>query len=494
MVKFERKASTFQVVVSETMDGEGDYKIGQQLTNPMDIAKYFRSMCALGDVVLTMDDNQIIAIVKSVPFIVTEGSNPETEGSLDWDTEACATLESRNKPNDRSPRDVLPDTRSITDVRIASGSVASLIGEKFDANENFRNVLHTAVHSTEVVKVSPIRLLLSTFDIYGLNVDNEGNVKDLEKSNMFNEIPHPKSAVTKETEYWKRNGKVLKEDENNFAEYPKLVGKDLVKYDWYAEMFAATKEGKYIEENIKQWTLAREGKGKIPSGPYADKLQDEVFNKQALWKLRWSTGVKFLKMAIEACYQWRDIQDQFHGKISVQLGMDGHGTDKAQVSEGFTTIIIYEVKPGSRALSQALTVSGFNNLDIDKAIEKGGAFSHLRDSSKSGVHNTDESGLWDEGEIKIAGVLDNLPQLADWFAIPANLGDLMAKADAKDKATRERTEDAENTILAGMKWYHAMSRFATRFAGIANDIEDARAAEKRAMTEKVKEKIKSAAA
>lgn len=491
MAKFERKGA-FSVTVNAD---QGDYELGQVLTKDMDIADYFREMCSVGDVVLGMDDDQIVAIAKSIPFTVTEGEDPALRGSSDWEVEVCTTLESRNKPNsdDRSSRDALPDQRSITDVRIASGSVAGLIGEKFDANENFRNVLHTAAYATEVVKASPLRLLLSTFDIYGLTVDNEGNVKDIEHSRMFDEIPHPSAIITKDSEYWKKHGKVLPADQNKFSEYPKLVGKDLVKYDWFAEMFAATAEGKAIEAEVKEWQLAREGKGKTPTGRYANKLQDEVVNKLALWKLRWSTGVKFLRMAIEACYQWRDILTLMHGKIGVQLGMEGHGTEKAQVSEGFTTIVIYNAVAKGRTLSQALTISGFNNLDVYKAIEKGGTFVDLRDSSQSGARETDDSGLWDEGTIKIDGVLDNLPQIADWFAIPQNTGELMAKCDAKDKATRERTEEAENTILAGMKWYHAMSRFAAKYAAIAMDIEAKRAEENRAASDAVQAKIKAVA-
>ena len=381
------------------------------------------------------------------------------------------------------------DQRSITDVRIASGSVAALIGAKFAANDEFRKEFKTAAYATEVVKVSPLKLLLSTFSIYGLEHDNYGLVKDIDKSRIFDEMPHPKAVITKDSDYWKKNGKVLKEDENRYAEYPKGD----TKYEWYKTWFYAIPEGKFIADEIDEWTLAREAKGKTPSGRYANQPQSEIINKLALWKLRETSGIKFIKMAIEAVYQWRDILVDMHGKVGVQFEMLEQGTDKARISEGFTTIRVYDAVTKGSGLSWPFSISGFNNLDIEVALEKGGTFVNLRDSTKSGARETDDSGLWDEGNIMISGVLDNLPQLADWFAIPQNTGELMAKCDAKDKATRERTEEAENTILAGMKWYHAMSRFAAKYAAIAMDIEAKRAEEHRAASDAVQAKIKSVA-
>ena len=65
MAKFERaNQSAFSVVVTTDL---GPYKQDQELTKDMDIADYLRECCSAADVVLTLDDDQIVAIAKSMP-------------------------------------------------------------------------------------------------------------------------------------------------------------------------------------------------------------------------------------------------------------------------------------------------------------------------------------------------------------------------------------------------------------------------------------------
>src|SRR5882672_1144822 len=163
MGKFNK--SGFSVTVSGNLP---PYEQGQVLTKESDIADYWRVAMEEGDVTLTMDDDAIIAVVKSVPYFDTEG---ETGYSSDWDVQVCETLESRNSSNSDRATPLVD-----VSVRKASGSTAGLVAEKLDQDETFRKYLHDAVYAPEKVKLGPLNLLKSFLRVYGIDVSNHGEV------------------------------------------------------------------------------------------------------------------------------------------------------------------------------------------------------------------------------------------------------------------------------------------------------------------------------
>src|SRR5258708_37672681 len=142
MGKFNK--SDLSVTVSATLGD--DYEEGQVLTKAMDIAEYFRQSVVAGGVEdFNMDDDAIVAIVKSVPYYDSE---PKVEhGSPDWENDVCSTLESRNKSNsDRTAP--LVDMTSAAALLVTSGSIAATEGEDLDKDDAFRLEMHTAAKAS----------------------------------------------------------------------------------------------------------------------------------------------------------------------------------------------------------------------------------------------------------------------------------------------------------------------------------------------------------
>jgi hypothetical protein len=386
MGKFDRGTTTFVVVVSGDLAA---YSKGDKLTKTMDIADYFREMCLLGEVSLTMDDDAIVAIVKSIP------NQPNQDADVadleTWEQEVCSVLESRNKPNDMTGAKTspLPDTRSSIAIAATSGTTAQAVAAKLDANEHFTQWLKEAAYAPEGVKVSPLNLLRGYLEVYGLTPDNDGYVIGFEKSTLFQEIPSPE-AKPSESYLAEHNQKVNKSDYKKFAEFKLPNGET---YNWYEDTLENLTFGKVISAELQEIANGSPGAGKQKkdrTGKYKSISLSHLKIKRDLWNTRRTAALKCLKQGIAACYQWRDIIVDMHSKVGIKFAMDNRGKPNATISEGYSTIIVFDRASPENATPYS--VSGFNNLDVEKANSGGvGTYDDLIASTSTGERNKDKS-------------------------------------------------------------------------------------------------------
>lgn len=444
MSKFNQ-APAFSVTVSGDI---GEYEQGQVLTTALSIADYMRTMYNDTEDNTTLDDAQIMAIVKSIPYVETEG---EVHGSSDWEMLVCEAMHKAGKSDRTAP---LPDTRSSVAI---NGSTVSTVADKFAKNAAFTTNLHNAAYAPEEVKKAPLKLLLSVLDVYGLKVDNYGLVEHVEQSAIFSEMPHPESEPSEE--YLKaNNNKVKPQDMRKFATYK--VGDETK--DFYKDFIYRQPEGKAIMDEVDQLKIASPGKNKNTSGSkYGNRSGQWIKNQLRLWKSREDGAIKYMKMAVACMYQWKDIVDALGKTTGVRFLMDEEGTPKSRVDEGFSTLQIYDLVAGTRGLTLAtpLTISGFNNLDVQKAIDDGGTYVNLRDSTKRGTKEEKTTAISWSKEVW----LDNVSMIAELLQ-GSTIAELIKTANEKDKASKKRTESSKNLIVDMCNLSAEIGSFARLFA------------------------------
>jgi len=438
MSKFNRINEAFVVVVSGDLAA---YSKGDKLTKTMDIADYFREMCLLGDVTLTMDDDAIVTIVKSIP---NQPNQDASEADLEtWEQEVCSVLESRNKPNEVTGQKTspLPDTRSDIAVASTAGTTAHLVGAKLAANQQFNDWLKAAAYAPEGVKVSPLNMVRGYLSVYKLEPDPDGRITDIQKSVFFDEIPSPQALPSKE--YLAANGdKVRKDDYKKFFEFK--IGAET--YNWAEEALSVMPLGVIFKEELKAISDAKPGKGKqakTRTGKYKNVSLTKLDTIEKLWTTRRTAALTCLKKAILALYQWRDIVVDMAGKVGVQFEMDNAGKPNATISEGFNTIVVYDKAAQWKAT--AFSISGFNNLDVEKANTDSdgepciGTWQDLMDSVKSGSRDTDKDAF--SLELSKKGVdrfVEIMPELNTWIHGVGNVAEFQSAM-----LKRSKGEDAE---------------------------------------------------
>ena len=455
MGKFDRNTKpSFSIVVSGDI---ATYSKGEVLTKTSNIADYWRELCSLGDVTLTMDDEQIVAIAASVSG---QPAQDASDADLEtWEYEVCNVLESRNKGNDvtGSKNVPLPDTRIADMTATGTSAIAAL----FDSNELYRKSVHDAAYAPEKVKVSPLNLLRAYLDVFKMPVDNRGLIADLEKSVMFSKIPHPDSEP--DADYLKKNGgRVLKADENKFAKYKKIVSGKEETFDWFEDWFLKSVEGKEIVAELDLYKAGHPGRGRMskqPTGKYANMEIAAIENKVFLWKGRLTAGIKYIKMAAAAMYQWKDIVTDLGDNVGVAFMMDNKGKDNASITEGFACLRVYDAKdPG---FQRPYSISGFNNLDVERAVETGSTWSDLVNSTKQGPRETPSKAIaWDMDVF-----IDNRTLLATWLDTKT-VAELESRANQRVKGTKDRTEEAEQLIVDICGMYRSLGHFYHLFGGL----------------------------
>lgn len=441
MVQFNRgnKSEAFRVVVSGDL---GAYTKGDVLTKDMDIADYLRTGYDEGaDKPYTGTDDQILAIAKSIPFKATEGEDPATEGSSDWEIEIQEIMESRSRSNEMtgSADKPLPDTRSDVAIASVSGTTAHLVAAKLDANPHFREWLLAGAYAPEGVKVSPLNMLRGYLEVYGLTPDNDGYVSGFEKSILFQEIPSPDAKPSES--YLKDHGdKVAKADYKKFAEFKLSNGET---YNWYEDAFDNMELGKTISAELKAISDGSPGAGKqtkTRTGEYASISLSHLKIKRDLWNTRRTAALKCLKQGIAACYQWRDVLVDMAGRVGVKFAMDNRGKPNATISEGFSTIIVYDKR--SPEFATPYSVSGFNNLDVAKANGDGvGTYDDLIASTETGQRNKDKTTIFSPEFLKKSPTdrfIAIMPDLQTWIEGMGVTASLLSACNKRSKA-----EDAE---------------------------------------------------
>jgi hypothetical protein len=274
--------------------------------------------------------------------------------------------------------------------------------------------------------------------VYGLTPDNDGYVSGFEKSILFQEIPSP-DAKPSESYLKDHQDKVAKSDYKKFAEFKLSNGET---YNWYEDALQNMAFGKVISAELKAISDGSPGAGKqtkTRTGKYASISLSHLKIKRDLWNTRRTAALKCLKQGIAACYQWRDILVDMAGRVGVKFAMDNRGKPNATISEGFSTIIVYDKR--SPEFATPYSVSGFNNLDVAKANGDGvGTYEDLIASTQSGPRDKDKT-IFSPEFIK-KGPTDRfisiMPDLNTWIHGTGVAAELLSACNKRSKG-----DDAE---------------------------------------------------
>lgn len=470
MSKFNRNDKpAFSVTVSGDL---APYEQGQVLTKDMDIADYFRVSMAEGDVVLTMDDAAMMAVIKSIPYIETEG---EEHGSTDWEVQVQETLESRNNSNTSDRLTPLVDMSSDTARLATVGSIASSEGVALDADEQFRKELHTAAQASTETKRASLKMLLNTLRLRGYEWSDRGILSSY--TGLLDHWPRPGSTPTDTAGDYDKDWRASKTEKNLYAKYYTNVGSDKVEYDWYADLVQSTEEGK---AELKLLNDFRSALQKEPIGPYKSRAKTWNKNKKRLHEDRLNAMIRAMKGAASCYFQMKDIATDvvLSKNIGVGFVMENPGKDN-QVTDGLEPLVIWDKETAGTADAavKSYSVSGFNNLDIEKALTSGGMFNDLVESTGTGTQEKANKIVW---ELNAERYRDNIQSFAEWMKIPGNISEIVSDINSwmKGQVGKKRTSEANHLLVATIDAAKAFAKLDARFGGNAfQEAEDAIEAE-----------------
>ena len=469
MAKFGKSEPKFSVVVSGNL---GEFERGQVLTKDMDIAEYIRVGMQECNPEFDMDDETILKIVKSIPFIPTDGEDPATQGSSDWEVEISNALESRAKSN--APK-VHADLSQRTHV---TGSIASSEGARLDADEAFRNELHIAGIAPVQNKRAGFRVLIAAMQLSGYQIDTDGTV-DLD--GKLDAYPRPGTYPEDKDGDIDKKWRPRKGDENTYAEYYINAGNTAEKYDWYGDFVSGTTEGKALLKEIADWSQAipKKGKNAQPaSGPHKEEHIGYCYSQYDKFRMQYASMVRATKVAFEAYFQMQEIMTDpvMKSKIAVRFIMKNPDRDKntwTDLSDGTDVIEVTDKK----GRLKAFTMSGFNNLDLAVAREKGGTYTALIESTARGPDEAVKTltGPWNSKGKEM--FLDNIDPFHEWFQ-GGNVSEILKLCNERSKQTGERTESAKLMIISMCDLADEFATFKAAFGGkvyqaIQKELQDA---------------------
>lgn len=470
MAKFGKSEPKFSVVVSGNL---GEFERGQVLTKEMNIAEYIRVGMQENDPDFDMEDDAIMSVVKSIPFFPTDGEDAATQGSSDWEIAISEALESRSRSN--APK-VHADLSQRTHV---TGSIASSEGARLDADETFRNELHIAGIAPVQNKRAGFRVLITAMQLSGYSIDTDGTV-DIEGS--LDAYPRPGTYPEDKDGDMDKKWRPRKGDENTYAEYYINTGNTAEKYDWYADFVSGTTEGKALLKEIADWSAAVPGKGKNAkpaTGPHKDQHIGYCYSQLNKYRLRYSSMVRATKVAFEAYFQMQEIMTDpvMKSKVAVRFIMNNPDRDSntwSDLSDGTDVIEVTDKK----GRLKAFTMSGFNNLDLAVAREKGGTYTALIESTARGTQDEVKT-LTAPWTTKGKDVfLDNISPFHEWFQ-GGNVSEILKLCNERSKQTGERTESAKLLIVSMCDLADEFATFKAAFGGkvyqaIQKELQDAK--------------------
>lgn len=464
-----KQSSQFSVVVSGDL---GEFERGQVLTKDMDIAEYIRVGMQEVNPDFDMDDDAILSVVKSIPFIATEGEDPATQGSSDWEITISEALESRTRSNEPKVRRDLSQTTS-------HGSIAAAQGALLDTDEAFRNELHIAGIAPLQNKRAGFRVLMAALKLKGYEIATDGTVL---LQGDIDAYPRPGTYPEDNKGDMDKKWRPRKGQEDEYAEYYINVGNTSEKRDFYNDLVAATAEGKALLQDISDWALAipKIGKnGKPGEGKYKNESTGYCYSQLNKYRLRYNSMVRATKVAFEAYFQMQELQedDLMKSKIEVRFVMkhpDKDGNSWDDLTDG--TDVIEVSSRTRRADMKTFTMSGFNNLDLNVAREKGSTYTALMESVKRGPKDEVKTltGPWESKGKDM--FLDNISPFHQWFQ-GGNVSEILKLCNERSKQTGERTESAKLLIISMCDLADEFATFKAQFGGkvyqsASKDIQD----------------------
>lgn len=432
-----------------------DYDKGATLTKEIDIADYFREICTEADVTLTSDDAQITALVMSIPvFTDADGS------TLEWESEVCAALESRNNSN---TSDRLPDMRSASAVAVTSGSIATSEGERLDKNERFRKNMHDVGEAVIVLKRASLGFLTSVFMEHGYSIEKTGELTAW--GGHLDMWPVPGSKPLDKDGDMNREWRPKKGERNLYAQYYITIGNDKVLYDWYRELILGTAEAKALQEDWDALVKAIPTKNNTPFGKYKGQGVTWLRGKKRAVETKINRMVSSMKEAMGCYFQARAIVNDpvLSKSVGVRFvfqhrGKDGNTFD--DITDAFDTIETFDrVNTG---YMQGYTLSAFNNLDVQIALDNGATWEALTESTAKGPNDKKSDHVW---PIDMPHVLDNAELLAQFLTPTSTMSELISKANARVKGSKERTDEANHILVSLCRLGFSLRPFLARFGG-----------------------------
>jgi hypothetical protein len=460
-VKQEAKSSAAKVTkplpLSIVVAGNiGEYESGQTLTKLGDIADYFRQGASVDNDKFNMTDDAIIAVVKSIPYKKTAG---ETEGSSDWEVEIDEALQSRNRSNAPEVHEDLSRTIAAT----ASEATDALShGAAMDKHPAFCTAQENAAIAGVLVKRASVENLLALLVANGYEFRPSGGAETITLAAYTGELdklPNPNSFPVDKDGNIDKKWRSKPSTRNDYARYYVSTADGQELFDWYQQFVAGTKAGAADLAELREFKLAKNTKTQNGSGRYKGQSNNWLDGKINTYQTRFNGRVAAVKKAMVCYFMMQDVVESFEGRIGVGfMPLTPKDRSCVEVTDATMPIRIWNVEGGGYA--EVYSVTGFNNLDIQKALDNGGTFSALVESTAKGPNEAKKRTLWEMNQERF---LDNHVFLAEFFN-SSNVAWMQGKANERVKGAG-RTEEAKQVILDLCAIYENLGPFYRLFGG-----------------------------